>query len=112
MDSVRLLYNSDVEIGGGIGKGIVGHKNEHPDGTVVVYTSFLNISICTKFVKRIRGTIVVRCSLRGVMRVANPAVAVVKRMVPGKYYRRHIGTLVIFLKCHRKSALIIVAFIV
>ena len=30
--SVRLLYNSDVEIGGGIRKGIVGDKNEHPDG--------------------------------------------------------------------------------
>ena len=28
--SVRLLYNSDVEIGGGIGKCIVGDKNGHP----------------------------------------------------------------------------------
>ena len=36
--SVRLLYNRDVEIGGGIGKGIVGDKNEHPIDSS--YTSF------------------------------------------------------------------------
>lgn len=28
---VRELYTSDVEIGGGSGKGIVGDKNEHPN---------------------------------------------------------------------------------
>ena len=36
--SVRLLYNSDVEIGGGIGKCIVQDKNEHP--IYSSYTSF------------------------------------------------------------------------
>ena len=32
---IPFIYfkNSDVEIGGGIGKGIVGDKNEHPDGS-------------------------------------------------------------------------------
>ena len=44
--------------------------------------------------RRIRGsTIVVQCSPWMVIRVATKVVAVVKRMVPGKYYMRHISTL-------------------